>query len=105
MEGLFQVLRRPGGNTGGVSNTGVAVSEMSEANLQNMLYYIKHFRRIGRMCMHIDVDLSKVRTIYHQRDLEEGHKDSEMLPTVNPRDWAKTLEKVEEYIRGFCRVD
>ena len=55
--------------------------------------------------MHIDVDLSKVRTIYHQRDLEEGHKDSEMLPTVNPRDWAKTLEKVEEYIRGFCRVD
>ena len=34
MEGLFRVLRSPEGNTWGVSNPGVAVSEMSGANLQ-----------------------------------------------------------------------
>ena len=37
VEGLCRLLIRPGGTTGGVSNTGVAVSEMSEANLQGMI--------------------------------------------------------------------
>ena len=33
--------------------------------------------------------------------MEEAHKDSELVPTVDPKDWSKTLETVEEYIRGF----
>ena len=37
MEGLCRVLRSPGGNTGGVSNPGVAVSAMNEANLQGVM--------------------------------------------------------------------
>ena len=52
VEGIFRVLRKPGGTSGGVSNTGVAVSEMSEGKLQGMIYYIKHFKRIGCTCTH-----------------------------------------------------
>ena len=37
VEGLCQVLIRPGGTTGGVSNTRFAVSAMSESNLQGMI--------------------------------------------------------------------
>ena len=69
MKGLFWVLRKPGGTTGGVSNPGVAVSAMAEANLQGMIYYIKNFKIIGRTCMHVDVELSKVRAMYHQWDM------------------------------------
>ena len=58
VEGLCWVLRRPGGTTRGVFNPGVAVSEMDEANLQGMIYYINHFKRIGHTCTHADVDLS-----------------------------------------------
>ena len=105
MEGLYQVLIRPKGTTGGVSNTGVAVSAMAEANLQGMIYYIKHFNRTGRTCTHADVDLSKVHVVYHQQDMKEYHKDPKVVPTVNPRDWPKTLETVEEYIIGFHGVD
>ena len=69
-----------------------------------MIYYIKHFKNIGCTCTHENVDLAKVRTMYHQRDMEEDHKESEVVPTVNPKDWPKTLEMVEEYIRGFRGV-
>ena len=74
-----------------MSNPRVAVSDMAEANLQGMIYYIKHFKRIERTCTHADVDLSKVRAIYHQWDMDEAQKDPEMLPAVNPRGWPKTL--------------
>ena len=75
VEGIFRVLRRPGGTTGEVFNPGVAVSAMAEANLQGMIYYINKFKIIGCTCTHADVDIFKVRAIYHHRDMEEAHKD------------------------------
>ena len=36
--------------------------------------------------------------------MEESHKDPEVVPTVNTRDWPKNLETVEEYIRQFHEV-
>ena len=104
MEGVCRVLRIPVGATGGVSNPGVVVSAMAGANIKGMIYYIKHFKRIGRTCTHIDVELSKVRAMYHQRDMEEVQNYPKVVPTANPRDWPKTLKILEEYIRGFCGV-
>ena len=104
VEGLFQVLRSPGRTTGVVSNPKVAVSAMVEANVHGMIYYIKHFKRIGRTCTHADVDISKVHDMHHQRDMEEFHKDPRVVPTIDPREWPKTLETVETYIRGFNGV-
>ena len=63
VESICWVLRRPGGTSGGVYNPGVAVSDMAEANLQGMIYYIKHFKSIGRTCTHADFELSKVGTM------------------------------------------
>ena len=48
VEGLCRFLRRSGGTLGGVSRTRVEVSAMDEANLEVMIYYIKHFKRIVR---------------------------------------------------------
>ena len=101
MEGICQVLRRHGGTTGGVSNPGVTVSVMADANLQGMVYYINQFKRIGCTRTHAYVDLSKIRAMYHQRYMEESHKDPEVVHTIDPRDWPKTLETVEEYIIIF----
>ena len=86
-------------------NPGVSVSAMTEVNLQGMIFYIKHIKRIGHTCTHIDVDLFEVRAMYCQQDMEEVHKDPEVLPNSNPRDWPKTLDTVEEYSRIFHGVD
>ena len=88
----------------GMSNPGVSVSDMAEANLKDIIYYINHFKMIVHTCTHIDVDLSKVRAMYHQWDMEEYHKEPKVVPTADLRYWRKTLETVEEYIRGFCGV-
>ena len=52
-----------------MSNPGVVVSAMDEENLQGMIYYIKHFKSIGSTSTHVDVELSKVRAMYHQWDM------------------------------------
>ena len=43
--------------------------------------------------------------MYHQRYMEESHRGPEVVPTVDQRDWPNTLEKVEDYIRGFSWVN
>ena len=78
---------------------------MDEANLQGMIYNIKHFKRIERTCTHTYVDLSKVRAMYHHQYMEEAQKDPKVVPAVNPRVCPKTLETVEEYKRGFHGVE
>ena len=82
-----------------MSYPGVSVSAMNEANLQGMIYYIKHFKSIGCTCMQVYVDIYRVCAMYHQNNMEESHKEPEVVPTVYPRDWPKTLETVEEYTR------
>ena len=42
--------------------------------------------------------------MYHHRDIEESHKDPEVVPTIDPRDWLKNLETVDDYTRVFCGV-
>ena len=42
VEGLYRVLLRPGGTTGGVSSTIIAVSAIAEANLQGNQKYWAH---------------------------------------------------------------
>ena len=105
VEVIYQVLRRDGGTEGGMSNPGVAESAMDEANLQVMIYYINKFKRIGHTCTHAYVELAKVWVIYHQRDMEESHKDPEVVLTIDPKECPKSLETVEEYTRGFQEVD
>ena len=58
---------------------------MAQSNLQKLIYYIKHFKRIGRTCTHANVDLVTVRAIYYNQDMEEAHKDPEVVPTVDPK--------------------
>ena len=90
VESLCRVPYRPGGTTSGSANPGVEVSATTDADLQGMVYYIKHFKRIGRTCKYSHVDLNKVHAIY-QQDTEESYKGPEVLPTVDPKDWTNTL--------------
>ena len=68
-----------------MSNPRVVVSEMAESNLQELIYYINHFKRIWRTYTHDDVELPKVRAIYCQKYMEEAHKDPEVVPTADPK--------------------
>ena len=43
--------------------------------------------------------------MYHQQDMESKHDHPTVVPTVDYKDWPKTLEATVEYICGFCGVD
>ena len=42
--------------------------------------------------------------MYNQQDMEEAHKNPEVVTNINTKDWPKTLEMVEECIRRFLGV-
>ena len=83
VEGHFQVLQRPGGTAGVVSNPGVEVSAMDEANLQRMIYYIKSFNSICRTCTHADFDLTNLSSAWHG--------GSSQVPSSGIDHWPKGL--------------
>ena len=66
VEGLCWVPRSLEKTKGGVYNPGVALSEITEANLQVIIYYIKNVKRIGRTCTHADVYIVKICAMYHK---------------------------------------
>ena len=75
VEGLCKVLQKSGGTAEEVSNSGVVVSSMAEANLQGTIYYIKNSKRIWRTCMHDDIDKAKICMIHYPQDMEEAQED------------------------------
>ena len=58
---------------------------MAESILQELIYYIKHFKRIGHTYTHDNVELAKVRAIYCQRHMKKAHKDPEVVHTADPK--------------------
>lgn len=110
IESLCKVLRSPGGtvandvaaiDNGGplvVRDPGLKVSVRAENNLKEACYYLRHRIRVARPVTPVDITLANVRTIKDLRLAEKEHKDPEHEPTINVKDWTKTMEAIEEYL-------
>lgn len=103
IENLCKVLRRPGGqNTSGNPDPGVKVSIRAEENLKLASYYCRHQERVSRPTSIPSITLSEVRKLSKQRDLEKVKStDTRQPPTVNLKDWPRTMEAIEEYLQQF----
>ena len=107
VENLCKVVRRPGGvmkNPDGdkpenVPNPGISVSLRAENNLKLACYYVRWHERTSRAIKPTDVTLTNIRKLRDLKKWEEDHKDAEP-PTINSRDWSKTIEAIEEYLFG-----
>ena len=51
------------------------------------------------------MELTQVCKLYHQHDMDESHKEPNVVPTAKPKDWPNNLEMVVEYISGFSGAD
>ena len=109
---LCQVIRRPGGTipnpgaaTRGAAATirdpGVSISLKAETNLTLAVYYVRHGDRISRPRAAADLTLINIRAIKPLKERELAHESPDAIPTIDDRDWAKTLENVLEYM-GLC---
>jgi hypothetical protein len=103
---LCRVLRRPGGtNAAGAADPGTKVSARAEDNLKLAIYYVKHQDRVSRTVNIGDITLTNVRKLIKQRDTEKNHTDPDTTPAIDSKDWPKTMEAVEEYLRQFRGVN
>jgi hypothetical protein len=106
---LCKLLRRPGGVVQGVLNAagnpvpnpGIQVSARAETNLKLAAFFLRHKIRTGRTVAPADVTLASIRALRELREYEETYKPSEDVPTINDRDWPKTMETILEYLRSY----
>lgn len=102
---LCRVLRRPGGtNAAGVADPGTKVSARAEDNLKLAVYYVKHQDRVSRNVNVGSITLAAVRKLVKQRETENSHTDPD-TPAIDSKDWPKTIEAVEEYLRQFRGIN
>ena len=102
IETLCRVIRRPGGtNAAGNANPGISVSAMAEANLKRMIYELRHVARCSRTIVWGDITLVSTRKLVRQAEMEGSHRDPVALPTIEPKNWPKTFEAIDEYFRGL----
>jgi hypothetical protein len=114
-ENFCKTIRRPGGTipnpalpVGGASpagmpptipNPGIPVNLRAENNLKLMCYFLLYRRRTSRPVAAGDITLNNVRALQDHRDWENKHENVEP-PTINGKDWPKTIEAIQEWLRG-----
>ena len=74
VETLCRVIKRPGGvNAARNQNQGMQVSAMAEANLKRMCYELRHYTRVSRPVVWVDITLLSVHALLAQAEMEASH--------------------------------
>ena len=104
---LWRLLARPVGlNAQGDRDPGIKTSGKAQANFGLMCYYINHvMKRTDRTLTWAGVTLPQVKTMRPQIQQEDTAKDPAVVPTIDAKNWPRTMESVENYIRGHLGVD
>ena len=119
---LCKAIRRPGGQIpnpafaaagppaaaaaagipANISNPGHVVSTRAETNLKLMCYFLRYRRSTSRNTDAAAITLAAVRSMKTHKDWESNHVDVGP-PDINDKDWARTFEAIDEWLRGCLR--
>jgi hypothetical protein len=108
IENLCKVVRRPGGTVPGpnpgdapVNNPGTPVNLRAENHLKLLAFFLRHQERVSRDTNVANVTLDTIRTVRELRDFESTYKAPDDPPSINSKDWPKTMESIHEYLRSY----
>lgn len=112
IENLCKVIRRPGGtipnpNAGApnapatIPDPGIPVSLAAENNLKMAAFWLRHQVRVQRNPTPAEITLVNIRTLRELRDSEIAYEAPTEYPTINVKDWPKTIEAIREFLRIF----
>ena len=115
VETLLKLLRRPGGtianpNAGApgqpayINAPGISVSVRAATNLRLAVYYCRHKKRTSRTVAPADVTCPNIRMFKTLREEELSHTPPTQAPTINPKNWPKTLEAIYEYLTSHLGI-
>ena len=66
-----------------------------------LAFYLRHQDRVGRATVAADIQLDTIRTIRELREFESTYRAPDDPPTINAKDWPKTMEWIHEYLRSY----
>jgi hypothetical protein len=90
------------GDAAPVQNPGVPVNQHAENHLKLLAFYLCHQARVSRAVQVPDITLDAIRSVRELREFELTHKTpTGELPIRNAKDWSKTMESIEEYLRSY----
>jgi hypothetical protein len=104
---VFRQLARPEGvDAAGNRNAGIKISAVSQVNFGLMCYYVKHKQdRVDRIITFPSVTLAAVKRLKAQQLLEHTHKDPIIAPTIDFKNWPKTMDVLDQWVKGHRGVD
>jgi hypothetical protein len=99
---LWRLLAWPVGlNANGVRDKGIKTSSKAQTNFGLMCYYINHLtKRADRATTWTAITLPLVKSMKPQMLQESTAKDPTVVPTINFKNWPRTMELMENYIQG-----
>ncbi len=110
IKSLCKVIRRPGGTipppagagrfAANVPNPGVPVNQRAEGHLKLLAFYLRHQARVSRVVHVPDITLESIRIVRELREFESTYRKPDDLPSINAKDWPKTMEAIDEYLRS-----
>ena len=109
IETLLKLLRRPGGtitnpnaaNPGQpahITAPGILVSMRAATHLKLAIYYCRHMKRTSRPLKSVGITCPTIKKLKSLRDKEDSHSEPTKNPIIDPKNWSKTLEAVQEWI-------
>ena len=110
---LCKNLRRPGGTIPNpaaqgnnaappnIPNPGHAIPEAAEHNLTMAVYFLNHRKRVSRPVQPGDVTLVSIRALRELKRAEDNHENPTKLPKIDPNDWPRTIEGIQDYLRRY----
>lgn len=84
-----------------IQNPGVSVNQRAEGHLKLLSFYLRHQARVSRTVTAADITLETIRSVRDLREFESTYKAPTEAPTINGKDWPKTMESIEEYLRSY----
>ena len=76
----------------------------AENNLKLARFFLKNKVRTGRMAVATNITLDNMRLLSELKESEKEHKDPVISPAIDAKNWPKTMESLEEHLRGHIGV-
>ena len=82
-----------------ITNTGHVISARAENNIKLAAYFLRFKECTSRAPHAASITLGNVRSLLDHKKWEETHDDVD-APTLDEKDWPRTIEAIEEWFRG-----
>ena len=107
VENLLKLLRRPGGTIPNPNENDlgqathitapcISVSMRANTHLKLSLYYCRHMIKTSRPVRITDILCPIIRALKGLREEKEKVRETPKYPAIDPKNWLKTLEAVQE---------